>query len=170
MRLLFLLFIALPILELWLLFQVGDVIGFFPTVGLVLATGALGLHILRSQSFSTLRRAQSRMQTGELPGKEIIEGFFIAVGGALLLTPGFITDVIAIVFLFPFTRRALVRHLLTKGLVNAFARQSGGGFTFMHMGRRPPQAPTGANEVFEGEFTREREAGKPLPGPESKPD
>jgi UPF0716 protein FxsA len=169
MRILFLLFIALPILELWLLFQVGEEIGFLPTVALVLATGALGVYVLRTQSFNTFRRAQSRLQTGELPGKEIMEGFFIAVGGALLLTPGFITDVFAIVLLLPFTRRWLVRYLLGSGRMTAFTRQPGSGFTFMHMGGAQPRPRNGndsGQDVYEGEFTREKEVGKPLAGPE----
>lgn len=162
MRVLFLLFIALPILELYLLFKVGGVIGFLPTVAVVLATGALGVHVLRRQSFSTLQRAQAKMQSGQLPGQEIIEGMFIAVGGALLLTPGFITDFIAIFFLLPFTRRPLVRYLLDSGKLSAFAQQSGSGFTFMHMGGRGPQRPAGGHDVYEGEFTRENPGRTPI--------
>ena len=101
MRLLFLLFIVLPIVELMLLFKVGQTIGALPTIAIVLLTATIGVRILRHQSFSTLRRAQERLQSGELPGQEIVEGFMISIGGALLLTPGFITDVIAIALLRP---------------------------------------------------------------------
>src|SRR5687768_16079416 len=104
MRFLFLLIIVLPIAELMLLIEVGQEIGVLPTVLIVLATASSGIAILRRQSVSTLRRAQQRMQGGEMPGREIMEGFLISIGGALLLTPGFITDVFAICLLLPPTR------------------------------------------------------------------
>lgn len=170
MRILFLLFIVLPIVELWLLFKVGGVIGFLPTVALVLLTGALGVHVLRRQGFNTFRRAQDRLQSGQLPGQEIIEGFFIAAAGALLLTPGFITDVAAVVFLLPFTRRLIVRHLLRSGSIAAMTGQTS-GFTFMHMGgSRPQSGSTGGHDVYEGEFTREQPAVKPLAAPDRDED
>src|SRR5690606_11818496 len=163
MRVLFLLFIALPILELWLLFQVGNVIGFFPTLALVLAAGAAGVYVLRRQSFQTLRRAQSRMQSGELPGSEIVEGFLIVGGAVLLVTPGLITDFVALFFLLPFTRRALVRYLLRSGRISAFTRPPTGNFSFMHMDGGRPRP--GDSDIYEGEFTHVKEPGKPLAGP-----
>lgn len=165
MRLLFLLFIVLPIAELMLLFKVGQTIGALPTIAIVVLTAFVGSRILKRQSFSTLRRAQDRWQHGELPGREIIEGFFLSIGGALLLTPGFITDVFAVVLLLPWTRRALVSRLLSSGQLQNFG-SGGAGFTFMHMGAgRPAPAPTD-NDIYEGEFTRENPPAPKLPGPD----
>lgn len=155
MRLLFLLFIILPIAELMLLFKVGQTIGVLPTIALVLFTATAGVRILKHQSRSTLQRAQQRMQSGELPGTEILEGFLISIGGALLLTPGFITDVFAIVLLLPFTRRPLVQYLFKTGRMNAFGSMSS-GFTFTRFGGGWPQhGGPGGRDVYEGEFSRD---------------
>jgi UPF0716 protein FxsA len=166
MRLLFLFFIVMPIVELMLLFEVGQRIGALPTIALVLLTASLGVGILRHQSSSTLRRAQDRLQSGELPGQEIIEGFLISIGGALLLTPGFITDLFAIFLLLPFTRRALVRQLLKNGRWQTWGG-SATGFTFTRFGRGfPPTNGAGRGGIYEGEFTRDGRSDKTLGGPD----
>ncbi len=170
MRLLFLLFIVLPIVELMLLFKVGQTIGALPTIAIVLLTATIGVRILRHQSFSTLRRAQERLQSGELPGQEIVEGFMISIGGALLLTPGFITDVIAIALLLPLTRRALVRHLFNSGRLQAMGTGAG-AFTFTRFGGGwPPHGGPGGRDVYEGEFSREGRSGPSLRAPEREND
>ena len=101
MRFLFILFIAMPILEMLVLIKVGGLIGALPTVGLVLLTAVVGMSLLRQQGPSTLARAQDKMRHGGMPAKEMVEGIFLAVGGALLLTPGFITDFIGFCCFFP---------------------------------------------------------------------
>jgi UPF0716 protein FxsA len=155
MRLLFLLFIILPIAELMLLFKVGQTIGALPTIALVLFTATAGVRILKYQSRVTMQRAQQRLQGGELPGTEIVEGFLISIGGALLLTPGFITDLFAIVLLLPFTRRPLVQYLFKTGSLNTFGSMAG-GFTFTRFGGGwPPHGGSSQKDVFEGEFTRD---------------
>lgn len=168
MRLLFLLFIILPIAELMLLFKVGQTIGVIPTIALVLLTAAAGVRILKHQSRSTLQRAQQRMDSGELPGTEILEGFLISIGGALLLTPGFITDLFAIALLLPFTRRPLVQYLFKSGRTQAFGSFQG-GFTFTRFGGGwPPQGGQSRKDVFEGEFTREAPQNPSLRPPDSQ--
>ncbi len=175
MRLLFLLFIILPIAELLLLFKVGSLIGALPTIAIVLLTATLGVRILRHQSFSTLRRAQARLQGGELPGQELVEGFLISIGGALLLTPGFITDISAMCLLLPFSRRALVRHLFQSGRIEAWG-SGPGAFSFTRFrgsrfsGVGPPQGGPGGRDVFEGEFTREGRSDPSLKGPDQQND
>ncbi len=170
MRVLFLLFIILPIAELMLLFKVGQVIGALPTIAIVLLTATVGVRILRHQSLSTLKRAQQRMQSGELPGQEIIEGFMISIGGALLLTPGFITDVSAIGLLLPFTRRALVRYLIKGGRMQAFT-SGPGAFGFTRFGGGwPPHGGPGAKDVYEGEFSREGRSDPSLGAPDHQND
>ena len=82
MRALFLIFIIVPIVEMLLLFEVSDHIGGLSTVGLVVLTAAIGIQVLKQQGLSTFSRANKRLESGELPGQEIIEGLFLAVGGA----------------------------------------------------------------------------------------
>ena len=86
---LLMLFVIMPVVEMWVLVEVGSEIGALTTIGLVLLTAMLGLALLRQQGVSTLMRANQRMQSGQLPAQEMVEGIFLAVGGALLLTPGF---------------------------------------------------------------------------------
>ena len=94
MRLLLLLFVIIPIIELWILIEVGSKLGVLTTILLVFLTGIIGVMLLRQQGMSTLLRVNQQMEQGQLPVKEILEGVMLAVGGALLLTPGFITDTI----------------------------------------------------------------------------
>ncbi|MCO1334196.1 FxsA family protein [Microbulbifer sp. OS29] len=109
---LLLLFIALPVLEMWVLITVGREIGALPTIGLVILTAVVGLALLRRQGISTLMRAQEKMRSGNIPAKEMVEGIFLAVGGALLLTPGFITDFFGFICLIPGLRNLLLGFLL----------------------------------------------------------
>ncbi|MCL6415970.1 FxsA family protein [Aestuariirhabdus sp. Z084] len=115
MRILFLLFIIVPIVEMLVLIKVGEVIGAWYTVGLVLLTAVIGINLLRQQGLSTLMRANQRMNSGEMPAQEIVEGFLLAVGGALLLTPGFVTDTFGFVCLIAPLRRAMVGKLIASG-------------------------------------------------------
>ncbi|MEY4641801.1 MAG: FxsA cytoplasmic rane protein [Pseudomonadota bacterium] len=175
MRLLFLLFIILPIAELMLLLKVGQTIGALQTIALVLLTAALGVFFLRRQSAATIKRAHERLRDGELPGREIIEGFMISIGGALLLTPGFITDLMALVLLLPFTRGTLVRYLLAKGGLAAMSAGPG-GFMFTRFGGSrvsgvwPPQGGPGRKDILEGEFTREGRTDTGLRSPDKDPE
>ena len=86
--------LVLPVLEMYVLIKVGTQIGAMTTIFLVLLTAFLGLFLLRQQGFRTLFNAKNKIQRAELPLEEIFAGFFLATGGALLLTPGFITDFI----------------------------------------------------------------------------
>ena len=104
---LFLLFALLPVIELALLVQIGSRIGVTPTVALVLATGAAGAFLARAQGLRALRRFQEAVGAGSFPGDEIFDGALILGGGLLLLTPGFLTDVVGFAALVPGTRRLL---------------------------------------------------------------
>ena len=99
MRFLLLIFIIIPLMEMLLLFEVADIIGGFSTLGMVVLTAVIGVQILKRQGLSTLSRANQRLQSGELPAQEIVEGMLLAGAGALLLTPGFITDCLGFIFL-----------------------------------------------------------------------
>ena len=117
MRILFLLFIVMPVLEMWLLITVGSQIGAMATIALVLLTAVVGAGLLREQGFATLWRGQRKLQEGQLPAQEIVEGIVLAVSGALLLTPGFFTDAIGFAGLIPPIRALFVRAVLSKMVV-----------------------------------------------------
>ena len=117
-------FIVLPILEMYILIEVGGFIGALNTIGLVLLTALLGLILLRQQGFRTLLNARNKLLQAELPAEEIVTGIFLAVGGALLLTPGFVTDFIGFMCLLPFTRRLLMSQIATSFFnVSGFSEQ-----------------------------------------------
>ncbi len=147
MRFLLLAFITVPLIEMLLLFEVSDHIGGLATVFLVVLTAVIGIQILKQQGFSTLLRANERLASGELPAQEIIEGMMLAAAGALLLTPGFITDAIGFVFLTGPLRRPLARRLIKAGLVSAVGVSSGSRRWHRH-----DQAHSGGN-VYEGEYS-----------------
>ena len=115
MLILVLLFIVVPILELWLIIEIGGLIGIWPTIALLLADALLGSLLLRHQGRSAWRRFNEALAQRRFPGKEVADGLLIAIGGTLLLAPGFLTDIVGLLFLIPPTR-AIVRRLL-KGLV-----------------------------------------------------
>ena len=93
---LFLLILVVPIVELTLLVQIGGVIGFWPTVALVVLTALAGSFLIRHEGFSTWKRLNQKLATGSLPGDELLDGVIILVAGILLLTPGFLTDVVGV--------------------------------------------------------------------------
>ena len=128
MRFLFALFIAIPILEMVVLIQVGQQIGALWTIVLVLLTAFIGINLLRYQGLSTLSRATWRMQSGQIPAQEMLEGILLAVGGALLLTPGFVTDTVGFLLLLPFTRQFFASRLMGRFKSFASANVTGGGF------------------------------------------
>jgi len=116
---LFLLFIVMPIAEIAVLIQVGGAIGGWTTIGIVILTAVLGTAMLRQQGLATLNRAQSRMQQGEMPAQQMLEGLLLLIGGVLLLTPGFITDFFGFCTLIPWSRQFIARKL-TSGTLSGF--------------------------------------------------
>ena len=144
MPVLLILFVLMPIAEMVVLIKVGGMIGALNTVVLVFFTAAVGLLLLRQQGPSTLLRAQQKMHAGQAPVKEVVEGVFLAVGGALLLTPGFITDFIGFCCLVPGLRQGIIalaiRHLR---------------FSVFTVNGRPNHNHAG--DTFEGEFSHEPE-------------
>ena len=102
-----LLFVIVPLLELALLIEVGQVVGFLPTMALVVFTGVTGAWLARLEGIRTLWKLREDLARGHLPGQAIMDGMSILVGGALLLTPGILTDFVGFSLLLPFTRRAI---------------------------------------------------------------
>ena len=98
----------------YLLIEVGGYIGAVPTIGLVMITAVIGVALLRIQGLATLTRGVSRLNKGELPAREMVEGLLLAVAGALLLTPGFITDAVGFVLLAPPSRQLIAQYVLSR--------------------------------------------------------
>jgi UPF0716 protein FxsA len=111
MAILVALFIVIPIVELYVIIQIGSLIGVWPTIALLLADAILGSMLLRHQGRGAWRRFNAALAERRFPGKEVADGLLIAIGGTLLLTPGFVTDIVGAIFLIPPTR-AIVRRLM----------------------------------------------------------
>jgi UPF0716 protein FxsA len=111
--LLVVLFITVPILELFVILQIGELIGVWWTVLLLIADSILGSVLMRSQGRAAWRRFNETLALGRPPAREVLDGVLIIFGGALLLTPGFVTDVVGLAFLLPPTR-AVLRRLLVR--------------------------------------------------------
>lgn len=135
-------FIAIPIIEIYLLLQVGGLIGALPTIALVIFTAVVGVNLLRAQGFQTMAKFQQEVSGGQLPAVTMMEGAALLFGGALLLTPGFMTDTIGFLCLIPFTRRTIIYWLLKKIPMQA-------GFS-MHGGQQQPIHPS--EDIIEGEY------------------
>ncbi len=116
------LIITVPLLEIYLLIQIGSLIGVLPTILLIVLTAVLGAALLRQQGLATLNRFRASLERNELPAMEILEGVVLLVGGALLLTPGFITDVIGFLCLLPVSRQAIVRNVLSRAAIGLDVR------------------------------------------------
>ncbi|WP_285163423.1 FxsA family protein [Shewanella goraebulensis] len=155
---LFLVFILVPAIELSVLISVGDVFGPLNTVALVFLTAIVGVSLVRSQGLSTLMSVQSKLERGEAPGKEIVEGMMLAAAGLLLLFPGFVTDFIGLLLLTPFTRSPIASYIFKRMQMRVVA---GGGFKggFQGQAGQSPfgnQGPFGGQDgnTFDGDFER----------------
>lgn len=114
-RILLVLFIVVPAIELWGLISVGKVIGPWWTVALVILTGFVGAWLAKQQGLQVMRMLQLQMSRGQMPGETLIDGALVLSGGLMLLMPGFFTDIVGILFLLPYTRM-IVRHLVKRWL------------------------------------------------------
>ncbi len=144
MRLGFMLLVLFPITELMILLKVGGLIGVLPTLALILLTASAGLYLMRREGFSTFVRAQQRMASGEVPATEIMEGLMIAFCGALLLAPGFMTDIIALCGLIPPVRRLIIK-CMTKS--SRFQGYTSGGSQSSHYSRHQSAYSSAGNDT-----------------------
>ena len=152
MPIFFILFVVVPIVELWLFIQVGGQIGALSTIGLVILTAAIGSFLLKKQGASTLRKAQEKAAHGQVPVKELGDGIFLAIGGVLLLTPGFLTDIVGVLCLTPGFRAPLMLLIMRK-LMPRFKMT--GSFTSYQRGPGQPFDTSEPGSTFEGEYTRD---------------
>jgi UPF0716 protein FxsA len=155
MLILVLLFLVLPIAEIYVIIQVGGAIGILPTLALLLLDGFIGAALARSQGRTAWERFNRALAEGRVPARETFDGAMVIIGGALLLTPGFITDVVGFCLLIPPTR-ALVRGLVARlarrrvaftwGVATQPPRAGRGPYA-----RQPPGRPPGARDYdYEG--------------------
>jgi UPF0716 protein FxsA len=156
---LFALFIGVPLIEIAVFIQVGGWIGLWPTIAVVILTAALGSWLLRMQGLQTLVRVQQSFERGEVPVADLFDGLCLLVAGALLLTPGFVTDAIGFLLFVPPFRILLVgygwRLLQSRGHVHVYSSSG------------PDHGPRGGNggggKVIEGEFQELDGEGKGAP-------
>lgn len=116
-RILLLIFLLVPLVEIYVLIEVGEVIGTITTVFLVVFTAVLGAQLIRFQGLTTFRRVQASVARGEVPAIEMFEGVILLVSGALLLTPGFVTDAFGFLCLIPPIRRWFILSVLKRHFV-----------------------------------------------------
>ncbi|MBA7551526.1 hypothetical protein ES705_44069 [subsurface metagenome] len=109
---LLILFVIVPVTELYILIEVGKKIGSLTTIGIIILTGIIGAYLVKGQGFMILKKIQNDLNEGIMPGDSLIQGAIILVGGIFLLTPGFVTDVIGFIFLIPVSRGVVKKYLL----------------------------------------------------------
>ena len=136
--LLLIIFVGVPLFELYLLIQVGSEIGALPTIGLSILTAIIGTYLVRVQGFAVLMRVRDMVDRGETPALEVLDGALLLIAGLMLILPGFLTDALGFLLLIPPLRRLLVRRFVRLVPVRTEAPTD--------VGRR----------VIEGEFRRER--------------
>ena len=120
----------------YILIEVGGIIGAWPTIALVVLTAVIGVGLIRAQGLATLTRGIARLDAGEMPATEMVEGVMLALAGALMVTPGFVTDAAGFVLLTPPLRRGLAAELLRRYVAAG------------------PAAPGARGRTIEGRFRR----------------
>ncbi|MFC3033486.1 FxsA family protein [Pseudoalteromonas fenneropenaei] len=149
-RLLFLLFIAVPIVEIALLIQVSEVIGGWATIALVIATAVLGAKLVKQQGTQALRSVQGEMARGQMPAKELFDGLCVVIAGVLLMTPGIMTDALGFLLLTPLVRAKLAAGLMRQATVHVARGAAYSHTSHYSTERSQPQQ----NSTIEGEFER----------------
>ncbi|WP_329477024.1 FxsA family protein [Kribbella sp. NBC_01484] len=154
--------LVVPIVEIYVIIQIGQVIGGWPTVALLLVESALGAWIIKREGRRAWRALQSSFETGKMPGRELADAALVLVGGTLLLTPGFVTDIFGFFFVLPFTRplarrgmsaffnRRLAGQLGGAGLGGSGLGDSGPG-DFIPGAGGPTRPPQSSGDVVQGE-------------------
>ena len=150
LRFFFILFILVPLAEMTLLFKVADKVGGGATLFMVVGTAVVGVQVLKHQGFSTLVRAKDKLQSGKIPAQEMVEGMLLASAGALMLTPGFITDTVGFIFLAGPLRRALADKLVVTGFSTTLGRGRPEGFD-INMGAS--QGDSSSDIIIDGEYS-----------------
>ena len=144
-----LLFLVVPLAELFVIYLVGDAIGIWLTLGLLALDSLLGSLLLRSQGRTVWRRFNQELQAGRLPHHEVQEGVAVIFGGAFLLTPGFLTDIVGLALLLPPSRSIIIRLAQRRmaAAADSRIRQPRRGYDVEGSAREQPQPPTGPHRL-----------------------
>lgn len=124
--LLVILFIVVPVIELWLILQVGEMIGVMPTILLLLLDSLLGAWLVKTQGGAVWRNFRRTVDAGKIPANEAVDGFLVIMGGTLLLVPGFLSDIVGILLIAPPTRKLLRSRVVKFGMGRTRATFMGG--------------------------------------------
>ncbi|WP_095080042.1 FxsA family protein [Pseudomonas sp. Irchel s3h17] len=152
MRPFLLLFLLFPVLELFVFVKVSAAIGFFPALLLIILGSMFGVFVLRIAGLATALRARESLSRGELPAQTMLEGLMLALGGGLLIIPGFISSVLGLVMMLPLTRRLLANKMRQRAEEQAI-RQRAFADDLQPRGGPVPRQPLGREaDVIEGEF------------------
>jgi UPF0716 protein FxsA len=144
---LFLLFIALPILEIYVVIQVGQQIGALPTLLLLVADALIGAWLVKREGRRAWDALSEAFQAGQAPGRQLADAALVLVGGTLLLTPGFVTDIFGFFFVLPFTRpvaRRVLMAFVARRAVRRFTGRAGGGSS----GSGPAPKRPGLHQIY----------------------
>lgn len=155
MRYLFPLFLLVPIIEITVLLKASGVIGVPWTILLVITTAVIGASLVKSQGFSVLNSVQTKMAQGQVPAMEVAEGAAILVAGALLLTPGFVTDAFGFLCLMPPVRQIAIQRFLKNRAIKMSSHMGSGFSQSTNSPRNNPQANSG--NVIEGEYSEKQD-------------
>lgn len=144
--------LVVPIVEIFVIIQIGQVIGGWPTVALLIVESALGAWIIKREGRRAWNALRTALDTGKMPGRELADGALVLIGGTLLLTPGFVTDIFGFFFVLPFTR-PLARRAMTTFFGRRLSTQLGTtNLTDFIPGATPPTQPRPASDdVIQGE-------------------
>ncbi len=141
-------FVIMTLLEIYVIVSVGESIGGFSTILLVIITALIGSMLLKQQGWSTMAKAQNAMANGQTPAFEMLEGVVILISGVLLLTPGFITDTVGLLGLMPFSRAYFINKILSKNADKMFSQQNS---AFMYKSKSV-DTKDNKNNTIDGEF------------------
>lgn len=159
----FIAFVTVPILEIVIFMEIGEIIGFWPTIGIIILTAMIGTGLLRHQGLATLSKAKASLEQNRFPVEEVFDGLCLLIAGVLLLTPGFFTDAVGF-FLFVPLFRGFFRSVLARSLV------ASGRVEVPSAGFPPGEGP---GTIIDGEFediSPDAEAPRPNAHPDSGPE
>lgn len=151
-QVLFVLFVIVPIIEISVLLQVGEWLGLWPTIAIVIGSAWLGAKYVRQQGLATMQSVQTKMAQGEMPSSEIVTGLMLLVAGVLLVTPGFVTDILGLSLLIPNVRQAIAAQVQKHIIVNQVAA----GASYHHSPYQNEQGNVYENEAQNSPFSGDR--------------
>jgi UPF0716 protein FxsA len=146
-------FVVVTLAEIYVLVSVGDAIGAWSTILLVIITALIGSTLLKQQGWSIMAKAQQSIAEGRTPALEMLEGVVILVSGVLLLTPGFITDGLGLLGLMPWSRSYFINHFLEKNAERVFSKSNS---VFIHKTSNQEIKTANKDEPIEGEFWEDK--------------